>query len=464
MDELSRTQPRFSLRVTVTTLLVCFAFVFRIASPISAELSYVLIGMVALLGRRQAVIALALSWFFTMINPALAPDPSFGAIGRFFVIMAAAVSVFMRYKTRYKSFMRDFIWLTWFFAFFVLMHSLLVSPVVDVSVLKLTSWLIVFLTLLSAWGGLIPEARTRLANQLFWALVALVLLSLPLIVLPVGYLRNGHGFQGLLSHPQAFGVAMAFLGVWAFSRVLRSRRILYAEFVVFFLAFLLIFASESRTAAVALALAISATVALLRLTSKKTLKSLLPAFQSKNFRFCVLAVALALLIFTPKITQVANDFISKSGRADASDLISAYELSRSALYLPMLENIAADPWRGIGYGMASESQSMVVKRDLLFGLPISAPVEKGNVPLAILEELGIFGLIVFILWLLVALLYAIKGGVIGLALISVVLLINFGEAMFFSPGGMGLLGILLFTYAVTFSSNKDEGRKPGRAE
>jgi len=255
---------------------------------------------------------------------------------------------------------------------------------------------------------------------------------------------------------------MAFLGAWAFARVLSVRGVMYAELAVFFLALLLIVASESRTAGVALVLAIFATLALVRLTSKKRLKSLLPAFQSNNFRLFVLVVALALLMFTPKIVQMANDFLSKSGRADVSDLISAYEVSRGVLYLPMLENIAADPWRGIGYGIASESQSLVVQRDPLLGLPISAPVEKGIMPLAILEELGILGFSVFVLWLLIALRYVIKGGVIGLALILVVLLVNLGEAIFFSPGGMGLLAILMFTYAVTFSAN--ERHKPGHGE
>jgi len=462
MHKVSLVQPKLSLKVTVTTLLVTLAFVFRVASPVSADLTYVLLALLALLGRRQAVIALALSWFFTMVNSGLVPATSFGAIGRYVVIMAAATSVLLRFKAKSEGSLRGLIWATWLFAAFVFMHSLLVSPFADVSLLKLTSWLMVFLTLLSAWGGLMPDARVWLANQMFWAFAVLALLSLLLIFLPVGYLRNGSGFQGLLNHPQAFGVAMAFLGAWAFARVLSVRGVMYAELAVFFLALLLIVASESRTAGVALVLAIFATLALVRLTSKKRLKSLLPAFQSNNFRLFVLVVALALLMFTPKIVQMANDFLSKSGRADVSDLISAYEVSRGVLYLPMLENIAADPWRGIGYGIASESQSLVVQRDPLLGLPISAPVEKGIMPLAILEELGVLGFGVFVLWLLIVLRYAIKGGLIGLALILVVLLVNLGEAIFFSPGGMGLLAILMFTYAVTFSAN--ERHKPGHGE
>ena len=462
MHELSLVRSRFSLKVSVTTLIVSLAFVFRFASPVSVDLSYVLLALLAFLGRRQAIIALALSWCFTMINPGLVPEKSFGSIGLYVVIMAAAASVLLRFKLKSKGSLGGLIWATWLFAAFVFMHSLFVSPFVDVSLLKLILWVIVFLTLLSAWSGLMPDARARLANQLFWAFAVLALLSLPLMFLPVGYLRNGSGFQGLLNHPQAFGLAMAFLAAWAFTRVLSVRRVMFAELAVFFLALLLIIASESRTAGVALLLAIFTTLGLVKLTRRKRLKSLLPVFQSKNFRFLVLVVALASLIFAPKIAQVANHYLTKSGRADVSDLISVFAESREVLYLPMLENIAAEPWRGIGFGIASNPQLQVVHRDPLLGLPISAPVEKGTMPLAILEELGVLGFGVFVLWLLIALRYAIKGGVISLALILVTLLLNLGEAILLSPGGMGLLAILFFTYAVTFSAN--ERHKPGHVE
>lgn len=454
MHNLAILRPRFSLKFSVTGLLVVLAFGFRIGSPFLADLSYLFLGLLALLGRRQAVIALALSWFFTMLNPGLVPEASFGAVGRYFVIVAAAVSVLLRAKTKSQTAPQGLIWSTWLLAIFIFTHSLTVSPFVDVSLLKLFSWLTVFLTLLSAWGGLLQEARTSLASQLFWSFAVLALLSVPLFFLPVGYLRNGSGFQGLLSHPQAFGLSMAFLATWASARMLSVKRKWYWTLLVFLLAVFLTIVSEARTAGVALVFAIFVSLALVRLTSKKRMKLLFPAFQSKNFSFFVLGAVLVLLVLAPKIAEVANKFLTKSGRADVSDLISAFKLSRGVLYLPMLENIASAPWKGIGYGVPSDPQSLAVQRDPLFGLPVSAPVEKGVMPLAILEELGILGFGIFVLWLLIMCRYAIKGGVTGLAIILVVLLVNLGEAMLFSPGGMGLLAILLSTYAVVCGSSE----------
>ena len=39
--------------------------------------------------------------------------------------------------------------------------------------------------------------------SLYWVVL---LLSAPLLLLPLGYLTNGSGWQGILNHPQAMGV------------------------------------------------------------------------------------------------------------------------------------------------------------------------------------------------------------------------------------------------------------------
>src|SRR5690606_11413311 len=95
---------------------------------------------------------------------------------------------------------------------FFIVHAVLFSSVVDVSVLKAVSWTLAMATLIAAWRGLNDEERIALADRVFRGLTLLMIVSLPLLVLPVGYLRNGTGFQGVLNHPQAFGPTMALLG------------------------------------------------------------------------------------------------------------------------------------------------------------------------------------------------------------------------------------------------------------
>ena len=75
-------------------------------------------------------------------------------------------------------------------------------------------------------------------------------------------------------------------------------------------------------------------------------------------------------------------------------------------YQPFLDHM----WFGIGFGLPTPdeytkgfevifsglgSDSHSIRYDPIFGLPISAPVEKGFFFIAILEEIGIFGSVVF---------------------------------------------------------------------
>src|SRR5690606_19943902 len=90
-----------------------------------------------------------------------------------------------------------------------------------------------------------------------------------------------------------------------------------------------------------------------------------------------------------------------------------------------------------------------VALDPVSGLPVGAAVEKGVMPLAVWEELGIFGLCAVGLWLWGIVRRSARGGITPMALCTVVLVVNLGESILFSPGGMGLLCLLLLGWAAT---------------
>jgi hypothetical protein len=58
--------------VNISSLIPILAMAMRIASTPTANLSYLVIVGYALLGRAQAIQALALSWLFTMLSPGIA--------------------------------------------------------------------------------------------------------------------------------------------------------------------------------------------------------------------------------------------------------------------------------------------------------------------------------------------------------------------------------------------------------
>src|SRR5690606_34901275 len=201
------------------------ALAMRLATGPTANLSYAVIAAYALMGRPHLIRALAMSWLFTMLSPGIAPEASIASIGRYLVLFSAAFSAFIHSSMMSRQpRLHTFTFATILLGMFLIGHSFLFSPVMDVSVLKALSWTLAMATLISAWTGLSPLERHQVERQIFQGLALILLLSLPLTVAPLGYLRNGSGFQGILNHPQAFGPTMGLLGAWAAARMLGERK------------------------------------------------------------------------------------------------------------------------------------------------------------------------------------------------------------------------------------------------
>lgn len=432
--------------------LIIIAIIFRVVSEPTANLSYLLIAGYALLGRQQAIQAFVMSWLFTLINPALAQEASLGSIGRYLVISAAAISVEWRSVSSGASFsVKRMNMLTLCLGLFLLIHSLLFSAVVDVSVLKLVSWVVVVLTLLSAWQGLDAEQRTALFDQLQWVLIWLILLSLPLLAIPsIGYFRNGTGFQGLLNHPQAFGPTVALAGALIGGRIFGERKPSWRDIALLGLCSVLIVLSEARTAGVAMVFGLVGVALMAPMLAGISRTRMLPGLRSRRFQALALMIVTGLVVAGPFVVGSLSNYLFK--RTDATSLIEAAQTSRGTLVEKMVWNIEEHPWTGIGFGIGSYPEEMVVERDALLGLPLSAAIEKGVMPIAVVEELGIFGAFAVLIWFWVALRRGAKAGPSQLAVLLAAVLVNFGESMFFSVGGMGMLLLIFFTGAITNES------------
>jgi hypothetical protein len=421
----------------------------RLASGATANAAFFLLAGYALTGRAQAIQALALSWLFSMLSDGVAPEASQAALGRYAVLAGALISVLLRsVRIRQQGWpMGRLVLLTLLMGAGMVVHALLFSEVRDVSVLKAVSWTMAVTTLLSAWAGLDGQARERLERQLFGGLMVVMLVSLPLLVTNLGYLRNGTGFQGVLNHPQAFGPTVALLAAWLGSRIVAEPRPPWRWVVVFALALVLIVLSEARTAGLGLLLGLGLAAITGRMLARRKLRDYLPGLRSRRVQF-VFGVGLLLVIATgPYLAPRLADFLAKRG--ESSSLAEAYNRSRGAKIDEMLANIREHPLRGIGFGVASDPLTMEVKRDPLLGLPLGASIEKGVVFLAAWEELGLLGFFVVLGWIWLLVLRAARNGMRPLAVCLTALLMNFGEATLFSPSGMGMLSLILISWAVT---------------
>jgi hypothetical protein len=203
-----------------------------------------------------------------------------------------------------------------------------------------------------------------------------------------------------------------------------------------------VLASEARTGGIALIGACLATVIFGMLRSPTDFRAFLPGIWSSRFvGVAVLALAAALLS-SGAVQSIASQFIGKN--TQETELSVAYEASRGYIIREMQSNIEQRPLQGIGLGVQSQIHLMDVKVDEFTGLPVSAPVEKGVMWIAVFEEFGIVLGAAVLVWVLWATYRATGAGAALCGASIAYFLTNFGEATFFSPSAFGMLGLTIF--------------------
>ena len=160
------------------------------------------------------------------------------------------------------------------------------------------------------------------------------------------------------------------------------------------------------------------------------------------------AMGLAGLFAGDRIAGIVQEFIKKGGKGES--ITDAAMESRGALVDFLMENIKNHPLTGIGFGISSNPADWWrIARDPLFGIPTTASTEKGVMPLAIAEEAGIPIAILTFLFLGLLTLRSARGGIVPFTVFTVAMLTNIAEATFFSPGGQGMLILLVVTWSAT---------------
>lgn len=432
----------------VTLVMVVLAIALRVTG--ANTLAFLVLALMALLSPRHVIRALFLAWLFQMLNPGLVAEGDGGAVARYLMLFTAAASVLIRSRlVRGTGGANPMILYTLGLGLFLVLHGLIFSPFVDVTILRAILWSVAMSTCAGAWLQLTPQARVRMGNEIFWWLVAILLASIPLLPTSVGRLRNGTGFQGIFNHPQPFGTAMAILGAWATGRMLGEQRPPWHLIAVVIASMAMILASETRTGGLAMLLAIAVAIVVIPFLARRPIRETIPGLRSKRVALIGMFLLVAILAVAPFLVTIAGTFITKSNRAEVGTLMEAYDVSRGGLIRPMLENIRRDPLGGLGFGIASDPRFMVVERDDLLGLPTGAPMEKGVTPIAIMEEVGIPGALLFYSWIFMIVRKSALSGLAPLTVTMTILLINMSEATLFSASGFGMVTFILLFWAAT---------------
>lgn len=123
-------------------------------------------------------------------------------------------------------------------------------------------------------------------------------------------------------------------------------------------------------------------------------------------------------------------------RRDDRTLTEAVTASRQGLIEASMYDFKCNPLFGMGFQVSPETAEIL--RQSGPGLVISAPIEKGVLPVMILGETGIVGALVFVAFLVAFYTTTIGNRLyITATLFTVLLATNMAEATFFSPGGLG---------------------------
>ncbi len=413
--------------------------------PVGMALTTAIVVGWAVTSPRRGVQALSLLVIIKYLNPALASFYPYSGMVFWVCLYVICLSWIFRMRPRDLKYVAP---VAYFYLVVLVLSFWSSQPLI--SILKATSFCGVVSCLLLAYAGMHREDQEVLLRWFFSLALTVLVLSLFTLPFPhIAFQRNGRGFQGILNHPQAFGIFWPPFVLWLvfdslFQPSAHSRK-LEVAFVGVMLA--MVFASRSRTGMVAVVVGFMAAVFFLllskRLRQQAVIKKGLAVAAAVGL--CLVAAAATL----PPVREALRAYVYKGG--EATSVEEAFYNSRGRIVARQWRNFLKSPWTGNGFGVYAEGFFPSGVKTFA-GIPFSASVEKGITPTAVLEEIGLIGATALLMWLgfLAAPLLS-TGAASSTAMFMGCLGVNLGEAIFFSLGGNGLFYWLLMGWCWAWS-------------
>lgn len=401
-------------------------------------LTFIILGLYSLRGSNQIIQAFSIISILQLINPGIATISNNSL--KWLVIVLPFLWIVMHFfdlPTK-KSNMFSLANSHLLFGLLLLPLCLISSLNPTISTLKLLSFTAGGFTILKSFER--SEFPSKYWKNWFNTLFVFILFgSLLILWTPYGYFKNGRGFQGIFNHPQVLGVMAGLSSIWFFSQ---QKTIL--KYLLGGMALVLVFLTKARIGFILMVVSAVFLFVLESLLGKKIrLNSAV-----KTFLLLVLIVGIPTFLFIENSTDLVFQFILK--RTPQSGLLESFGESRGQLIQKSLSNFFTYPLTGIGLGINSDFNFYSTQSSGAFDIPYSAPTEKGFMPTAILEELGIFGGILTLGYLtIITLKNSFSNPNNFIWLYFATLSINIGEFVFFSFGGLGLFQWLLIAFCCT---------------
>lgn len=438
-------------RVGLTAVLICGLLLLNKLGTPGSIVFFSILAVMIVRSPEWAFLALMLSALGLLTNMAIVPKTSVWTVARLAIIFVCLIRFSIDLAmTRQSLFRKPYYWALLAFSGAAAFCSMISGYYVHIALLKLMNFAVGMSAVLA--GALVLHSRRTDLSHWFVAIAAAIVANGFLaMALGVGYGRSVMGdlyatsqfFQGPFFHPNACGPFCALLVVLLFSTWLfsghRGRWICLALIppLLYFL-----WLSKSRTGFASLVIGVFVVLALTLAPAAKRLVRLRLNISRTNLfilaSITTVAIMLADVGSGGRIGAGLREFILKYDAKQGELDVDTVTASRRPVIERSWQLFLERPWTGLGFQVSVDPY--FVQNATLF----SAPVEKGFLPTALLEEVGILGTTLFVLFLL-ALAGALwrQRNAPGLAMFLTYLATNFGEVSIFAFGGAALFGWML---------------------
>jgi hypothetical protein len=427
-------------------LITVLFFLNKLGVPGSA-ICYAILFMISIHSLEGAIKAISLSGLIIMASPFLIDINEIHTFFRFPLIAVAGARIFWEVShRRIVLFAEVHIKTLLAFGIVSLFLAFLNQYFFVISFLKLGTF--IYGTCAIMLAANINRLSGKTLSDWFFSLVLFyIAANILAYVLGIGYtFRRGLyefigdpaiGYVGMTSHPQVQGTLSAISFAYAFSIYLfTSYRLRWLMGLAAPILLILCYMSASRTGLFAamgtiiLAIAVTATMN----TGSRRVRMNVSTAQIVTTTFMGIISLIALEAITGgAILQKVSDFSVKAIRSGNDFSFDRIYETRIHLIEISWQNFIQNPSTGIGFGTMLNAQ-WAANASIL-----AAPTEKGFLPTAILEEVGIPGTFCFILFLLAFFYHYWRlHNIVALTMMTCFLLLNLGEMVFFALGGSSL--------------------------
>ncbi len=395
----------------------------------------------------------------TMSNGAVIPKSfSFGIMARATFCFVGASMILMVVGQRTSRLITPVLSILFYVAYMALVSYFGWMPLL--SYLKLFLFTIIFL----AFYGVATLSSTRqgvdayklrsviLSFALFFIVGSVLLIPFPGLLYmnaaeieASGGIVEGTLFKGMTLHSQALGPVVAALATLLLGDLLFSvRRWDKLYLLMLICSPILIYKTGSRTA---MGTYLAGACFIIFLFMNATFRGHMAQWKSKALSVLMGAgILMSIALFaTPKMRKGVADFVLKYGDSSVEAVTMKTVMNtRQGSMDKSMESFHESPWIGNGFQVADYHKDMPV---YTWKQLLTAPVEKGVWVTAVLEEGGVFGMILFVIFALTSItcLWG-RRAYVGLAVLFVMLVCNLGEFTMFSMTSTGGL-----TWALVFA-------------